>query len=113
MPVDVVGHLDARVTCGHAVPFRSQLGPSLGRSLALAAVDPSPASGSLAIPRSEDRLAARRPSARDGAAPASHPPPVQRRGNRPSRVALERGENGEPMSGHSVAGRYPEQPTAS
>lgn len=39
---------------------RSWLGPGLGCSLALAA-DPSPTIGSLAMPRSEDRLAARRP----------------------------------------------------
>jgi hypothetical protein len=51
-------------------------------------------SGSRAMPRSEDQLAARRPSARDGAVPAGHLPPIQRRESRRRRVVVERGETG-------------------
>jgi hypothetical protein len=59
------------------------------------AADHSPAIDSLAMPRSEDQLAARRPLARDGAVSAGHLPPVQRRCRRPNRVGPREGETGE------------------
>jgi type I restriction enzyme M protein len=40
-------------------------------------------------------VAARRPAARDGAVPAGHLPPIQRRGRPPNRGDVKRGETGE------------------
>jgi hypothetical protein len=76
------------------------------RRLARGSVRPRPASspeewilrqpsGSLAMPRSEDRLAARLPAARDGAVSAGHLPPVQRPQVRPDRGERQEGEAGE------------------
>jgi hypothetical protein len=56
------------------------------------AADPSPAIGLLAMPRSEDQLAARLPAARDCAVSAGHLPPVQGHGTAQDRVGKERGE---------------------
>jgi hypothetical protein len=71
--------------------FRSRLGPA-SAALSPEAADPSPAIGSLAMPRSEDQLAARLPAARDGTISAGHLPRVQRHGMAQDRGGRQRGE---------------------
>jgi hypothetical protein len=82
--------------CGQRlVPLCSRLGPSLGPVPRLWPRILRQPSGSLAMPRSEDRLAARLPAARDGAVSAGHLPPVQRPQVRPDRGERQEGEAGE------------------
>ncbi len=77
------------------VPFRSRFGPSLGSLPRLWPRILRPAIG-LACDASVRRpLAARLPAACDGAVSAGHHPPVQRRGWRPNRGDVKRGETEE------------------
>ncbi len=74
------------------VPFRCGSVPASARSPRQWPRIRRQPSDSLAMPRSEDRLAARLPPARDSAVSAGHLPPVQRHKAARKRVVMEGGE---------------------